>query len=65
MTPGPGTPVLAQQRVTMALGIMEVPVGTTRLVLGMVTAPRVILRSLGTMAAALENGEVVMGVVMV
>jgi len=49
----------------MALGIMEVPVGTTRLVLGMVTAPRVILRSLGTMAAALENGEVVMGVVMV
>jgi hypothetical protein len=61
----PRSPLLAQQRATMALRMMGLPLGTMKLVLGMVTAPTAILHPQGTMAAALGIGEVVLGVVMV
>jgi len=60
-----GTPLLAQQKVTIALRMMGLPLGTMRLVLGMVTAPTLVLHRLGTMPVALGTGEVVLGVLMV
>ena len=60
-----GTLPPAQQRVTMALRTIGLPLGTMRLVLGMATAPTLVLHPQGTMPVALGTGEVVLGVMMV